>query len=138
VYVLITRCYQCLKYVGVNGSPASRPTNVGFYGCRAQHKCNVASRALARGVGSFRPIITYMKGRGRFTTEGVRGNCLRMPKEGGSSQEGDKYDICPRAPETLHGAVTDSQKVLSGAHYNMQWLEYRFFWAWYRNAMVGP
>jgi hypothetical protein len=33
----------------------------------ARHKLNVGSRALARGVGSFRPIITYTKGRGRFT-----------------------------------------------------------------------
>jgi hypothetical protein len=38
---------------------------------------------------------------------GVRGNCPRAPeggapKEGGCSQGGgDKYDICPRAPETL-------------------------------------
>ena len=34
---LLYTCYQWLKYVSVNGSPATRPTKVGFYGCRAQH-----------------------------------------------------------------------------------------------------
>jgi hypothetical protein len=64
------RVYQWFKYVRDNGGPDSRPTKVGFIRLpgRAHYKLNVGSRALARGVGSFRPIITYTKGRGRFTT----------------------------------------------------------------------
>jgi hypothetical protein len=45
------------------------PTKVGFIRlpCPVNKNFYVGSRALARGVGSFRHIITYMKGRGKFT-----------------------------------------------------------------------
>jgi hypothetical protein len=70
LYIGLTHCTYVLSVVKVRGSwsPASRPTKVGFIRLPgpAHNNFNMGSRALARGVGSFRPIITYMKGRGRF------------------------------------------------------------------------
>jgi hypothetical protein len=67
-------CYQWLKNVRVNGSPASWPTKVGFYGCWAQHITNLMWGrwpSLEVWVPSGL-CITYMKGRSRFT-KGAQG-----------------------------------------------------------------
>jgi hypothetical protein len=66
------------KYVRDNGGPDSRPTKVEFIRLPrpAHHKLNVGSRALARGMGSFRPIITYTKGRGIDSQKVLKGLIL--------------------------------------------------------------
>jgi hypothetical protein len=45
----------------------------------AHHKFNVGSRALARGVGSFRPTITNIKERGRFTKSAEEAHHYNKP-----------------------------------------------------------